>query len=184
MNPETGRAPATCRRPGISRPTVRQHDIGRGAGLSQYLSERALPYPAYQRIVGRVGQEDQRQRERPPPRPRRPCRPCCPTRSPAPPKPARRDQGAARPAAAGRAQRRHRPPRAACGERSPHDDTRLITTCGPRRSSDHLCRPLRMYTGVPGVGTSVWKNEARRIGIRTQPWEAGRRGTWVSPWIA
>jgi hypothetical protein len=45
-------------------------------------------------------------------------------------------------------------------------------------------RPLRMYTGVPGVGTSVWKNAAMCIGIRTQPWEAGRRGTWVSPWIA
>jgi hypothetical protein len=35
----------------------------------------------------------------------------------------------------------------------------------------------RMYTGVPGVGTSVWKNAAMCIGIRTQPWEAGRRGT-------
>ena len=29
-----------------------------------------------------------------------------------------------------------------------------------------------MYTGVPGVGTSVWKNAAMSIGIRTQPWEA------------
>ena len=38
-------------------------------------------------------------------------------------------------------------------------------------------RPLRMYTGVPGVGTSVWKNSAMCTGIRTQPWEAGRRGT-------
>jgi hypothetical protein len=34
----------------------------------------------------------------------------------------------------------------------------------------------RMYTGVPGVGTSVWKNAAMSTGIRTQPWEAGRRG--------
>src|SRR5215475_4747522 len=45
-------------------------------------------------------------------------------------------------------------------------------------------RPLRMYTGVPGVGTSVWKNAEMCIGIRTQPWEAGRSGTSVSPWIA
>src|SRR5215470_16677729 len=45
-------------------------------------------------------------------------------------------------------------------------------------------RQPRMYTGVPGVGTSVWKNAAMCVGIRTQPWEAGRRGTWVSPWIA
>ncbi|HXZ76140.1 MAG TPA: hypothetical protein VEH31_35440, partial [Streptosporangiaceae bacterium] len=38
-------------------------------------------------------------------------------------------------------------------------------------------RQPRMYTGVPGVGTSVWKNAATCIGIRTQPWETGRRGT-------
>jgi hypothetical protein len=30
-------------------------------------------------------------------------------------------------------------------------------------------RQPRMYTGVPGVGTSVWKNAAMCVGIRTQP---------------
>src|SRR5215469_3982949 len=65
-----------------------------------------------------------------------------------------------------------------------------MTIRGSQRPADPAgqgityARPPRMYTGVPGVGTSVWKNAAMWIGIRTQPWEAGRRGTWVSPWIA
>ena len=41
-----------------------------------------------------------------------------------------------------------------------------------------------MYTGVPGVRTSVWKNAAISMGIRTHPWETGGSGTSVSPWIA
>src|SRR6516164_9202553 len=39
-------------------------------GLSQHLAEGLLSDPGHQRIVGRVRQEDQRQRERPPPRSR------------------------------------------------------------------------------------------------------------------
>src|SRR5262249_1821161 len=61
------------------------------------------------------------------------------------------------------------------------------TSPGVRRPDVHgIAHPgqSRMYTGVPGVGTSVWKNAAMCVGIRTQPWEAGRRGTSVSPWIA
>jgi hypothetical protein len=41
-----------------------------------------------------------------------------------------------------------------------------------------------MYTGVPGAGTSVSKNTAISMGIRTHPWETGWAGTSVSPWIA
>ena len=47
-----------------------------------------------------------------------------------------------------------------------------------------------MYTGGPGVFTSVWKNCAMSYGMRTQPCDTGLSGTpppfgpYVdSPWI-
>jgi len=48
-----------------------------------------------------------------------------------------------------------------------------------------------MYTGVPGVFTSVWKNCAMSYGMRTQPCDTGFSGTpppldpyMGSPWMA